>query len=115
MSQSLRWIIPAKPWEGNGPCKDCGGRNFPWSTAHELWESVMECDPGAGGVICARCFVIRAHAKGIGRGFGHGWYLVPKPERIWTPRCPYGSRDSHVPALRGCSGRTTQTVGTRPT
>ena len=33
------------PWEGNGPCGDCGGRNIVWNTAHELWETVMDCVP----------------------------------------------------------------------
>jgi hypothetical protein len=41
-ASSLRWDdLPAEPWEGNGPCEDCGGRNFPWSAPHELWECVM--------------------------------------------------------------------------
>jgi len=76
--------VPAEPWEGNGPCKDCGGRNFPWRAPHELWESVMECEPGAGGVVCAKCFVIRAYAKGITR---YIWHLVPTPPSM-DPEVP---------------------------
>lgn len=92
MTQSLRWDdAPTEPWEGNGPCEDCGGRNFPWSAPHELWESVMGCEPGAGGIICAQCFTIRCHAKGIGRGLGLGWYLVPKPNGM-DPAVPLQGR-----------------------
>jgi hypothetical protein len=36
----------------------------------------MECEPGSGGVVCAACFVVRAHAKGI---TSYIWWLVPVP------------------------------------
>jgi len=80
MTANLRFDgAPAEPWEGNGPCKDCGGRNWPWKAPHELWESVMECEPGSGGVVCATCFVVRAHAKGLGLGNGLAWLVAPVP------------------------------------
>jgi len=36
----------------------------------------MRCEPGAGGIICAKCFVKRAYAKGL---TDYSWALVPKP------------------------------------
>lgn len=65
-----------EPWEGNGPCDDCGGPSIPWHAPHELWESVMECKPGHGGLVCPTCFVKRAYAKGITR---YIWDLIPRP------------------------------------
>lgn len=60
-----------EPWEGNGPCQDCGNRNPIWYTDNEVWNQV--CDPDRGLIICQTCFVIRAHAVGV-----HPvWKLVP--------------------------------------
>jgi hypothetical protein len=69
-------VAKAEPWEGNGPCKDCGGPSICWHAPHELWESVMECEPGCGGLVCVTCFVKRAYAKGVRR---YVWELVPRP------------------------------------
>ena len=90
-----------KPWEGDGPCKDCGGRNFPWRSPPELWESVMGCEPGAGGIVCAQCFVKRAYAKGLR---DYTWFMVPVPV----------SMDPEVP-LRGRVAPTYQRFAGPPT
>ena len=48
----------------------------------------MECEPGAGGLLCPTCFVARAYAKGLHDAV---WYVVPKP-RHFDPRVPLEGR-----------------------
>lgn len=61
---------PWEPWEGNGPCQDCGGRNVCWTTDSATWEAVMG---DLGALLCPSCFVVRAHHAGIRTM----WRLVP--------------------------------------
>jgi hypothetical protein len=53
---------PAEPWEGNGPCQECGARNVVWATTSETWDRVMH---GPKGTVCPMCFIKRAWDEGI--------------------------------------------------
>ncbi len=66
-------------WLGDGPCEDRGGPNIRWSAPFEIWDSVMECEPGVstGGIRCPQCFVRRAWDKGL---TDVNWSLVPIPK-----------------------------------
>ena len=68
-----------EPWEGDGPCEDCGGKNVRWHAPFEIWDSVMDTEPGVstGGVRCVLCFVRRAWDKGL---TDVNWELVPIPK-----------------------------------
>jgi hypothetical protein len=63
---------PWEPWEGNGPCQDCGGRNVVWFTDSPIWNQVMG---GEEGLLCPTCFIVRAHRAGM----APIWRLVPDP------------------------------------
>lgn len=75
-------------WEGNGPCKDCGGANIRWHAPHDLWMSVVECIGGGGGLLCPTCFVKRAYAKGVDR---YMWLLMPVPYNLNVEGPPVGA------------------------
>lgn len=66
-------------WLGDGPCEDCGGPNIRWSAPFELWDSVMDCQPGVstGGIKCPQCFVRHAWDKGL---IEVNWSLIPIPK-----------------------------------
>jgi hypothetical protein len=48
----------------------------------------MQCEPGAGGLLCPQCFVIRAHAAGIAQ---YVWAIVPVPPSM-DPEVPLRGR-----------------------
>jgi hypothetical protein len=53
---------PWEPWEGNGPCQDCGRRNVCWYAPNEVWNRVMGNE---AGLLCPSCFVVRALGAGL--------------------------------------------------
>lgn len=57
---------PWEPWEGNGPCQDCGGRNVVWVAPNHIWNSVMQSSVNKAGVgfLCPNCFIVRAFYAG---------------------------------------------------
>lgn len=60
-----------EPWEGNGPCADCGGRSICWRAPDDLWEIVAANVP----FLCPVCFVARCWAR---TDLGYTtWRLVP--------------------------------------
>jgi hypothetical protein len=69
----------SRSWEGDGPCKDCGGANIRWTAPYEIWDSVTGAAPGVstGGILCPQCFVRRAWDKGL---TDVNWSLVPIPK-----------------------------------
>ncbi len=72
--------ITPEPWEGNGPCMDCGGRSPYWHAPNDLWQDVMS-RPGSdphdpGGLICPVCFIARHYAK------------HPDEEKVWWTLTP---------------------------
>lgn len=54
-------------------CQQCGGPNFVWFAANDVWNKVI---PERVGVLCPRCFAERAKRV----GFGVAWELVPQRE-----------------------------------
>lgn len=65
-------MVPTEPWEGDGPCQDCGGKNIVWFTDNKLFNRVM---PNGAGILCVNCFVRRSYAVGINPT---GWKLEPE-------------------------------------
>jgi hypothetical protein len=61
---------------GDGPCQDCGSDNIRWSAESPFWNMVMggpDSRDDPGGIVCVRCFVVRADAAGYNPD---GWRLL---------------------------------------
>lgn len=63
----------SEPWEGDGPCQDCGAKNVTWFTDSPLWNRVMS--KANVGIVCVTCFVKRASVAGVNPT---AWKLVPE-------------------------------------
>ena len=98
-------VIP-EPWEGNGPCCDCGGRSPSWMAPNELWDAVMgsEAFERLGvfptGVICPVCFAQRAWTRGVADD-GHAWVVALEPIRMVPASDVIRAYDERNAALAG--------------
>lgn len=55
-------------------CDDCGGPNVTWFAPSPLWNLIVRNSEKADPMLCPRCFVLRAEAKGIHKA----WKLTPE-------------------------------------